>query len=371
MEPTKHDEAWGRPLQVASRRDNDTEVHAERVHPHPQPQAQSQQQDSDLIEQPRRLKRTRSDNAPPDHNNFESSTTESSVTSCVPALQQAQAPAQQPDLKPRHLSLDRGAIAPGLARPTAPFAKSQRKKAYVSAIYYSECFLRNIQPKDADSAAFDIQNQYKKWWVQTKKPTFKKSKETRVPATTTDNKNVLDTDHNDATTNIKRPRLEEPKPPSCLTLEQLTDLKERLIEHLHKTGGDTTTPEFQSSLEQLRAHSSSQKNSKEAKSAATLGNIDGTWLALSKPTFSECQGRNENGEYMYSLGRMSFDMFRPTGLKCSIRAVMNNVRLLNQDEVPENFSHRLGKVLNRRHHHRKSTATATSNPIENPIRHYE
>jgi len=53
--------------------------------------------------------------------------------------------------------------------------------------------------------------------------------------------------------------------------------------------------------------------------------LDGNWVMLSPLNFPECLGRNETGDPMYTLGRMSFDMFRPTGLKCSIQSASNVV----------------------------------------------
>jgi hypothetical protein len=42
------------------------------------------------------------------------------------------------------------------------------------------------------------------------------------------------------------------------------------------------------------------------------------WSTISKTTFTECKGENENGETRYSLGRISFDLYKPIGLSCSI-----------------------------------------------------
>ena len=127
------------------------------------------------------------------------------------------------------------------------------------------------------------------------------------------------------------------------------------MDQLQKTGGDTSTTEFQRCLEHLRAAYASQRPT------APQGAVGcGTWLNLSKPTFTECQGRNEHGEYMYTLGRLSFDMFRPTNLKCSIRAIMNNIRIMDPNSKPKSFPSRLAKLLKE---HRSNAS--------NPIRHYE
>ena len=64
----------------------------------------------------------------------------------------------------QQLTLD-SAVSPLLPRATAPFDKTERKRAHTSAVYYSECFLRGIKPLDADSAAKDAQEQYDKWWI--------------------------------------------------------------------------------------------------------------------------------------------------------------------------------------------------------------
>jgi len=330
MDSTKQ-QVWSQPLQVSSQTDPTQSFHPQPQQPHP-----------NSLEHPRTLKRNWDETV----NNHKSSTTGSSGSKDMTA-----SPSLKPSFKLRPLSLDRGAVAPALKRPAAPFAKSERKKAYVSAIYYSECFLRNIKPIDADSAAFDIQNQYKKWWVQSKN---KKEKEDAGNK----RQRLIGAQPSSVSLNLVSPFSTS----CCLSSEKLTQLKEQLITHLQETGGDTTTPEFQSSLAGLRAHAKAGSTSTNSSDPVS---IDGTWLSLSKPTFSECQGRNENGEYMYSLGRMSFDMFRPTHLKCSIRAVMNNIRLLDPTHLPESFPRHLGKELSR---HRKATAMS---PSENPIRHYE
>ena len=136
--------------------------------------------------------------------------------------------------------------------------------------------------------------------------------------------------------------------------EVVTLLKEKIVELLQKTGGDVSTTEFQRCLEQLQAIYATQPN------GTTSAAANGTWLTLSKPNYTECLGRNDQGEFLYSLGRMSFDMFRPTHLKCSIRAVMNNIRPMDPNGKPQSFPSRLAKELK---NHRYN--------LDNPIRHYE
>jgi hypothetical protein len=60
--------------------------------------------------------------------------------------------------------------------------------------------------------------------------------------------------------------------------------------------------------------------------------IEGMWLTLSKPSWYGCLGLNDNGDPMYTLGRMSFDMFSPTNLICSLQGNFNRVEILSGEE---------------------------------------
>lgn len=331
--PKPDRQLWTRPLQAPSRSGNDA-------------------QETAIISSIRslnrtRLKRTRS-RADAAEEESPAQQLQHSAQS-VPLTRTTMEPLK-PVFQLRSLSLDRGAIAPGLARPTAPFAKSARKKAYVSAIYYSECFLRNIKPKEADLAAFDIQLQYDKWWVQSKKQQSSSSDS----ETSSTRKRRRFESQSELCPNEDLPQLSSQSLPITWDPEVVTLLKEKIVEVLQKTGGNTSTTEFQRCLEQLQAVYAIQPNNTTATSS------NGTWLTLSKPNYSECLGRNEHGEYLYSLGRMSFDMFRPTHLKCSIRAVMNNIRVMDPRSKPQSFPSRLAKQLKEHRHN-----------LDNPIRHYD
>mmetsp|Transcript_14131 Transcript_14131/g.32802 ORF Transcript_14131/g.32802 Transcript_14131/m.32802 type:complete len:772 (-) Transcript_14131:500-2815(-) len=60
--------------------------------------------------------------------------------------------------------------------------------------------------------------------------------------------------------------------------------------------------------------------------------IDGMWLTLSKPNFFGKLGENDNGDPLYTLGRMSFDMFSPTNLICSLQGNFNRIEIVNEHE---------------------------------------
>jgi hypothetical protein len=278
------------------------------------------------------------------------------------------------------------AVSPLLRKPTAPFDRTERKRAHTSARYYSECVLKGIEPVVADSAAEDAQGKYDKWWVKAAASHPEKSetgmtKELESPraARSTFSAPVQQTidHHNDehvgkwrridtssshqqddasVTTRAavvslassargsrrdaddeESPDDVEPTPVSIRNIStiapttpaQLKAVKSKLIEELRASGGSVHTPRFLECLEYLEAYYRSKSwDGRGWKQLSALSNAQyaGTWLTLSKPTYNECRGRNEKGEYLYTLGRLSFDMFKPTNLECSIQAVFNTVR---------------------------------------------
>jgi hypothetical protein len=276
------------------------------------------------------------------------------------------------------LSLDR-AVAPLLKEPVAPFVSRnhERKRALLNATYYSECFLHAIGPVDADTAALDAQSRYEKWWVESKyrgtggsiEVSSGSSNSTKEEGSNSSGSNkrrkvtavqagpasfavqIRDDDDGD----LSDAALQQP-PASIVPIHSIPDalvepdhdhdddaddssdrpprapsivaaLKAALVEDLRQSGGDVSTPHFVSCLDRLHElYQASKKDERWGPSSATVPS-DGTWIALSKPTFTECRGRNGRGQCLYTLGRLSFDMFRPTSLLCSLRGVFNTVSL--------------------------------------------
>lgn len=94
-------------------------------------------------------------------------------------------------------------------------------------------------------------------------------------------------------------------------------------------------------------------------SAVTTNSIEGMWLTLSKPNWFGNLGQNDNGDPMYTLGRMSFDMFSPTNLVCSLQGNFNHVEVVNGedrkamlDAVPKKLREEVecGKTILRTYH---------------------
>ena len=53
--------------------------------------------------------------------------------------------------------------------------------------------------------------------------------------------------------------------------------------------------------------------------------MNGSWRSLSRPAFPSCLGMKNDGSFVYELGTMSFGMFRPANLRCSIQNTLTHV----------------------------------------------
>jgi len=300
----------------------------------------------------------------------------------------------------QQLTLD-SAVSPLLSSPITPFQKSDRKKAHTSAMYYSECFLKGVTPKDADNAASDIQGRYNKWWVQsgfheraesggegTSEPdrerrdasrfdVFSADDSTEGPSSTKRSHRISDVDQASKVAGRKRmrrrggirdmiqdntvdPHDQADRSVTSVTVDdeyfrsklatsshddfpirsipnlsnvsrtEIVALRDELVDELKASGGDTDSASFQSKLAILTSfYLSSNNDARSVHGHASAFDLDGTWLTLTKPTYHDAKGRNEIGQYVYALGRMSFDMFRPTGLVCSIQGTFNTIHAIN------------------------------------------
>mmetsp|Transcript_38653 Transcript_38653/g.93450 ORF Transcript_38653/g.93450 Transcript_38653/m.93450 type:complete len:579 (-) Transcript_38653:281-2017(-) len=108
----------------------------------------------------------------------------------------------------------------------------------------------------------------------------------------------------------------------------MTRARDNLLKTLDLTKGDVESEAFKDSLSVLLQHYSSSLSS------ALLSNqtLDGMWLNRSKPTYFGCLGENEDGDPLYTLGRMSFDMFSPTNIICSVQGNFNPIEAVSEAE---------------------------------------
>lgn len=85
-------------------------------------------------------------------------------------------------------------------------------------------------------------------------------------------------------------------------------------------------PQFLQHLQVLHTNFLKTTTAQKQKSTSSSPSLLGKWLALSKSIFRECLGTNDAGDPLYTLSRMSFDLFEPSNLVCSLQGTFNTVR---------------------------------------------
>ena len=234
----------------------------------------------------------------------------------------------------RQLSLDKGAVAPLAQKPTAPFSESEHKKAITVARFYAECHLNGVDPWHADTAAEEAQSKYDSWWVNvTAQSRDGGQAEKRQKVSSEVDSSPMEASTKGGDTSCSQTRQHPPPPPlpSCLhDPNAVQSAKQAAIETLRVNGGDTQCNRFLSAMNVLLASYSHRGLDARWSPGDEENILSGTWFTLSKPTFSECLGHKRDNEYLYRLGRLSFDMFRPTPLLCSIQGCFNSIGKLQQ-----------------------------------------
>jgi hypothetical protein len=127
--------------------------------------------------------------------------------------------------------------------------------------------------------------------------------------------------------------------------------KHEVLKSLKETNGDTTNERFSSGVRALSSiyHGSGFHLQKVMERVP----MEGTWRTISKPQYSQKDTgdnsrTNSRGYYVYTLGRMSFDMFRPTDLQCSIHDTIVKTRTLEAtkgDQLPREIPRSLQKEV--------------------------
>ena len=141
--------------------------------------------------------------------------------------------------------------------------------------------------------------------------------------------------------NDRLPR--EQQPSATTTASQVQAARDGLLHSLAVSGGDTESPAFAKFLHILQEHYNSETTDHVPPQQAP----EGMWLTLTKPTFFDCLGDNDQGDPMYTLARMSFNMFCPADLICSLQGNFNSVeRVLDERSsiaVPKSLREAVGE----------------------------
>ncbi|KAG7352113.1 plastid lipid-associated PAP/fibrillin family protein [Nitzschia inconspicua] len=152
---------------------------------------------------------------------------------------------------------------------------------------------------------------------------------------------------------------EEPQLDALLARSsEVEKARDDILQTLAVTKGDVDSDQFKISVDPLEKYFSKEELDTRPHVVGT-NSVDGMWLTLSKPTFFGCLGENDNGDPMYTLGRMSFDMFSPTNLVCSLQGNFNPVEVVNEEDrqsmlgaVPKSLRDEVesGKTILRTYH---------------------
>lgn len=134
---------------------------------------------------------------------------------------------------------------------------------------------------------------------------------------------------------------------SFSTAPSMESLKEALFHALAIAGGDATTDAFRDALEPLAKHYDElgwDARLEHSGGGSDRAALEGMWLTLTKASFFGSLGENADGDPLYTLGRMAFDMFLPTQLVCSLQGNFNPVHIVPPDmrpcteaEIPKNL----------------------------------
>ena len=98
--------------------------------------------------------------------------------------------------------------------------------------------------------------------------------------------------------------------------------RESLLQELAVSGGETSSDKFQAALQILQQHQQQQQQQQSSRNTTSHA---GLWLTLTKPTFFDCLGDNDQGDPLYTLGRMSFGLGAPGNLVCSLQGNFNRI----------------------------------------------
>jgi hypothetical protein len=223
---------------------------------------------------------------------------------------------------------------------------ADKKTAKKKAEFLAECLCQDVKidTKTAEEAIESSRSQHKKWWkiapsgsnttaaskkrVQVANDEEPKQRHRLCAEESLYEETQLFQNNGSVKRRYERGTISAtkgiPSPRNSSTEDSdIDDLRRSIIAELTLAKGDTTTPKFASLLLALHTYHLQIDPSEHGSPH------NGEWRLISGPSYHECEGANDSGQAMYTLGRMSFDMFRPSDLKCSMGRIMNLI-----DDLP-------------------------------------
>ena len=101
-------------------------------------------------------------------------------------------------------------------------------------------------------------------------------------------------------------------------------VRSEVINTLLTSFGDMTDPRFTAALDVLATiYRSSGVDARSMDNYLHL--LNGSWRSLSRPAYQGCLGMKSDGSFCYTLQTMSFGMFRPGNLRCSVQNTLTHI----------------------------------------------
>lgn len=147
----------------------------------------------------------------------------------------------------------------------------------------------------------------------------------------------------------------------------LLQTKAEALDALQSSQGDTTNPRFLAALQSLASLYRGMRDQPGAEEDLS-SNFEGTWRIVSKPNFKDGLGQNRRGDFVYTMGRMSFGMFRPNDLRCSIQRILNTTAFVGpDDELPDSVPKSLRQEIHELRETMRNSGTVDITGGEGPI----
>jgi len=110
-----------------------------------------------------------------------------------------------------------------------------------------------------------------------------------------------------------------------------TDVKE-FYQTLVSSGRDIEAAPVKSALDKL-----SQTYTTDARTCTKFSpNYDGDWIMETLPTFPDLLGYNNDGDALYTMGRLTYNMIQPANVVCSVQKITQHVHKLSSDPASLN-----------------------------------
>jgi hypothetical protein len=110
-----------------------------------------------------------------------------------------------------------------------------------------------------------------------------------------------------------------------------TDVEE-FYQTLVSSGRDIEAAPVKSALDKL-----SQTYTTDARTCTKFSpNYDGDWIMETLPTFPDLLGYNNDGDALYTMGRLTCNMIQPANVVCSVQKITQHVHKLSSDPASLN-----------------------------------